>query len=568
MKKQTNIINGLLDIVIGIVGAASLVMLLIEWGLMPIIKGMGITVLDRVDNIVLIIFLVSVLWRFIQAPSKKDYFKNYWIDLLVFVPLVCFFKGIHNAKLFLVIREAIVLIGFWNKNKFSQRLISLLGLKPAHLLIASFGMTILIGTFLLTLPVSTATGQGLNFVDALFTSTSATCVTGLIVRDTGTFFSGFGQFVILALIQIGALGIMTFSVTLFLFAGKQMSNKDAMTMQDVLDQDSLAGIRGLIYFIAKMTIFVELLGAIFLYVGFEPYISDPWQRLYVSLFHSISAFCNAGFSLFSDNMMHYVKDDVINLTIAFLIIFGGLGFIVVKDVWGKFVKKDRPRSLGLKVHTKIVLSITTFLIIAGTVCIFFAENNSAILSGMTLKDKILVSFFQSVSTRTAGFNTIDIGQMANGSIFSMIILMFIGASAGSTGGGIKTTTFWMILKSFTSSMHSKDDIDSFKREIPRNIVQKSMAIFVLALSFVITFMYLVSLFENLPFRDLIFEVVSAFGTVGLSTGITASLHVPGKILITMLMFLGRLGPLTVVLAFSGYKRKINYTFAQEKIMVG
>ncbi|MBU1088230.1 MAG: TrkH family potassium uptake protein [Candidatus Omnitrophica bacterium] len=568
MKSPNNIINRLLDSVIGVVGAASLVLLLIEWGMMPIIKGMGITMLDRIDNIVLVIFLLSVISRFIKSESKKEYFKNYWIDLLVFVPCFCFFKGIHNAKLFLVIREAIVLFGFWHKNKFSQKLISLLGLKPAHLLIASFMMTILIGTFLLTLPISTQTGQGLNFVDALFTATSATCVTGLIVRDTGTFFSGFGQFVILALIQIGALGIMTFSVTLFLFAGKQMSNKEAMTMQDVLDQDSLSGIRELIHFIAKMTIFVELLGAIFLYVGFEPYIADPWQRLYTSLFHSVSAFCNAGFSLFSDNLMQYVKDDIINLTIAFLIIFGGLGFIVVKDVWGKFVKKDRPKSLGLKVHTKIVLSITFFLILAGTICIFFAENNSAILSGMTLKDKILISFFQSVSTRTAGFNTIDIGKMANASIFSMIILMFIGASAGSTGGGIKTTTFWMLLKSFTSSMHSKDDIDSFKREIPRSIVQKSMAIFVLALSFVIIFMYLVSLFENLAFRDLIFEVVSAFGTVGLSTGITASLHLPGKILITLLMFLGRLGPLTVVLAFSGYKQKINYTFAQEKIMVG
>ncbi|MFH1062953.1 MAG: TrkH family potassium uptake protein [Candidatus Omnitrophota bacterium] len=568
MKNQTNIINNLLDAVTGIVGAASFVLLLIEWGMMPIIKGMGITMLDRIDNIVLLIFLGSVIIRFISAGSKIEYLKKSWIDLLVFVPCFSFFKGIHNARIFLVIRQTIVLFRFCSRNKVSQKLISLLGLKPAQLLIASFMMTILIGTFLLTLPISTQTGHSLNFVDALFTATSATCVTGLIVRDTGTFFSGFGQFVILALIQVGALGIMTFSVTLFMFAGKQMSNKEAMTMRDVLDHDSLAGIVGLVKFIAKMTIFVELLGAIFLYVGFEPYIANPWQRLYISLFHSISAFCNAGFSLFSDSLMYYVKDDVINLTIAFLIIFGGLGFIVVKDVWGKYAKKDRPKSLGLKVHTKIVLSMTAFLILAGTICIFFAETNSPILSGMNFKHKILVSFFQSVSTRTAGFNTVDIGKMANASIFTMIVLMFIGASSGSTGGGIKTTTFWMIIKSFTSSMHSKDDIDSFKREIPRSIAQKSVAIFVLSFSFVFIFMYLISIFENLAFRDLIFEVVSAFGTVGLSTGITASLHVPGKILITLLMFLGRLGPLTIVLAFSGYKPKINYTFAQEKIMVG
>lgn len=568
MRNQSNLINNSLNIILGIVGLASFLLVLIEWGLMPIIKGMGITMLDRIDNIILLIFLILVIIRFINNGSKPEYLKNYWMEFFVFVSCFSFLKGIHNAKLLLVISQAIVLCRFWTKEKIAEKLISLLGLKPAQLLISSFMMTILIGTFLLTLPISTKNSQGLDFVDALFTATSATCVTGLIVRDTGTFFSGFGQFVILSLIQIGALGIMTFSVTLFLFAGNKMSNREAITMQDVLDQDNLTGIRELIYFIAKMTIFIELLGAVFLFVGFEPYIADPWQRLYISLFHSVSAFCNAGFSLFSDNLMYYVKDDLINFTIAFLIIFGGIGFIVVKDVWGKYAKNDRPKSLGLKVHTKIVLSMTAFLIIVGTICIFFAENHGALFSGMTLKDKILISFFQSVSSRTAGFNTIDIGKMANASIFSMIILMFIGASSGSTGGGIKTTTFWIILKSFICTMQSKDDIDSFKREIPRSVVQKAIAVFVLSLGFVIIFMYLLSFFENFAFRDIIFEVVSAFGTVGLSTGITSSLHVPGKILITMLMFLGRLGPLTVVFAFSGYKQRTHYAFAQEKILVG
>jgi trk system potassium uptake protein TrkH len=566
--KKAEILSGICGLILAITGLISFVLLLIEWGMMHIIDHIGMKMIDRLDNIILIVFLICVIIRFLAAKSKIEYLKTSWTDLLVIVPCLSFFKAVHTARMALVIRGVIAILKWSSKMKLSQKLISLLGLQPAHMLLASFAMTILIGTFLLTLPISTQTGQGLNFTDALFTATSATCVTGLIVKDTGTFFSGFGQFVILALIQVGALGIMTFSVSLFLVAGKQMSNKEAMAMQDVLDQDSMAGIMELITFIGKMTIFVELLGAVFLYVGFEPYIADPWQRLYVSVFHSISAFCNAGFSLFSDNLMQYVRDDVINLTIAFLIICGGIGFIVVKDVWGKFGKRDRPKSLGLKLHSKIVLSVTVLLIILGTVAIFFAESNTAALSSMSLKDKIMISFFQSVSTRTAGFNTIDIGSMTNASIFVMIILMFIGASAGSTGGGIKTTTFWMIWKSFASSMQNKDDIESFKREIPRSIVQKSIAIFVLSLGFVIIFMYLVSIFEKLAFRDLIFEVVSAFGTVGLSTGITSSLHVPGKILITMLMFLGRLGPLTVVLAFSGYKRKINYTFAQEKIMVG
>ena len=564
---KTNTVNKLLDSIIIIAAVVSFIVLLVQWGIMPVIKTLDTSLLDVIDIVVLIIFSLSSLVRFIANPSKKNYFKEYWIDLIVILPLIQVFQGVHSAGFAIVLRETVRLLRFCSRTKISERLIRLLKIKPAQLLIATFLMTILLGTFLLTLPIATKGGQGLDFVDALFTATSATCVTGLIVQGTGSFFSLFGQLVILLLIQIGALGIMTFSVTLFLAAGKQMSNKEAIAMRDVLDQDSTAGIMGLIAFIAKMTICIEVLGAVFLFVGFTPYISDPWQRVYISLFHSVSAFCNAGFSLFPDSIMRYANDGVINLTIALLIIFGGLGFIVVKDLWDMFVLGKRPKSLGLRLHTKLVLSMTAILLIVGTICIFFAENNVN-FTDMALKDKILISFFQSASARTAGFNSVDIAGMTNASIFSIIILMFIGASAGSTGGGIKTTTFWVLLKSFSSSMQNKEDINAFKRKIPEKIVGKAIAIFILSLGFVILFMYLLSVFEALSFKDLIFEVVSAFGTVGLSTGITAQFHNAGKLLITCLMFLGRLGPLTIVLAFSGYKRKINYTYAQEKIMVG
>ena len=564
---KTNAINKLLDITLVIVASVSFIILLVQWGMMPIIKTLDTSLLDVIDIVVLVIFSLSSLLRFIANPSKKNYFKEYWIDLIVILPLIQISQGVHSAGFAIVLRETVRLLRFCSRTKISERLIKLLRIKPAQLLIATFLMTILLGTFLLTLPIATKGGQGLDFVDALFTATSATCVTGLIVQDTGSFFSLFGQLLILLLIQVGGLGIMTFSVTLFLATGKQMSNKEAIAMQDVLDQDSIAGIMGLIAFIAKMTICIEVLGAVFLFIGFTPYISDPWQRVYISLFHSVSAFCNAGFSLFPDSIMQYANDWVINLTIALLIVFGGLGFIVVKDVWDMYVKGKRPRSLGLRLHTKLVLSMTVILLIVGTICIFFAENNVN-FAEMALKEKVLISFFQSASARTAGFNSIDIAGMTNASIFSIIILMFIGASAGSTGGGIKTTTFWVLLKSFSSSMQNKDDINAFKRKIPERIVGKAIAIFILSLGFVILFMYLLSVFESLSFRDLIFEVVSAFGTVGLSTGITAQFHDTGKLLITCLMFLGRLGPLTIVLAFLGYKRKINYTYAQEKIMVG
>ena len=564
---KTATINKILDVSIIITAAVSFLILLVQWGMMPVIKTLDTTLLDKIDTVVLIIFIVCGIIRFIFNRTQKGYLQKYWIDLIVLLPLLQLFQGVHSAGLAIVLREAVRFLRFFSRAKVSEKLISLLGIKPAQLLIATFLMTILIGTFLLTLPISTKSSQGLDFVDALFTATSATCVTGLIVQDTGSFFSVFGQLVILLLIQVGALGIMTFSVTLFLAAGKQMSNKETIAMQDVLDADSVSGIVTLIAFIAKMTITIEVLGAIFLFVGFTPYISDPWQRIYVSVFHAISAFCNAGFSLFPDSIMQYADDSIINLTIAFLIILGGLGFIVVKDVWEMYVKGERPRSLGLRLHTKLVLSMTAILLVAGTVLIFFAENRGN-FTGLALQHKILISFFQSASARTAGFNSVDIGAMTNASIFSMIILMFIGASSGSTGGGIKTTTFWVLLRSFSSSLQNKDDINAFKRKIPEQIVGKAIAIFILSLGFFILFMYLLCVFEDLPFKDLSFEVVSAFGTVGLSTGITAKFQDIGKLLITSLMFLGRLGPLTIVLAFAGYKRKINYTYAQEKIMVG
>ena len=565
-EKKVHLINKILELVFIVLGIISAVCLLVQWGI-SVTGHVLLAVFNIIDQAIFAVFLVSSAARFLFSRSKKDFFKNYWMDLIILIPGIQLLQGIHSARISILLRQMIVLLLFCSKNKVSDKLIRLLGLKPAQLLVITFVMTILIGTFLLTMPLSTKSGQGLDFVDALFTATSATCVTGLAVKDTGTFFSLFGQIVILVLIQVGALGIMTFSVTLFMAAGKKLSNKQAMAMQDVLDQDSMAGILELVGFIAKMTIFLELLGAIFLYVGFEPYISAPGQRLYVSLFHSISAFCNAGFSLFSDSLMSYAKDPLINITISLLIICGGIGFIVVKDINDKYVKRKRPMSLGLKLHTKIVVAMTAILLLAGTVLFYVAENNH-ILKGMNVKDKVLISFFQSATARTAGFNSVDIGALGNASIFMLIILMFVGASSGSTGGGIKTTTFWILIKAFFGNLRNKEHLNSFNRKIPDSTVGKAIAVFILSLALVIVFMYLLSITEHTTFRDLIFEVVSAFGTVGLSCGITAKLSVPGKFLITILMFLGRVGPLTIILAFAGYHKKVNFKYAEERVMVG
>ncbi|MDD5745809.1 MAG: TrkH family potassium uptake protein [Candidatus Omnitrophica bacterium] len=562
-EKKSNI-HKLLDLATIITGAISVIFLLMQWG-MPL-QGKE-PLFNIADNCVLVMFIVIVSLRFLSMPSKKEYLKKYWLDLLVCIPYIQFFHGLKTARLWFILRQGSIIFRAMRRDKIGEKLINLLGLKPAHLLIASFMMTILLGTFLLTLPIATRQGVGMNFVDALFTATSATCVTGLAIQDTGTFFSLFGQLVILAMIQVGALGIMTFSVTLALAAGKKISNKETIAMQDVLDHGSVIGIKELIRFIAMMTLVIEFIGTMVLFKGFQPHISDPVRCLYAAMFHSVSAFCNAGFSLFPDSLINFSSEPMIIVSIALLIIFGGLGFVVVKDLWSLFITRERPASLGLRLHTKLVLTMTIVLIIAGTAVIFFAERGAA-LQGMPMSQKILASFFQSVTARTAGFNSVDIGKLTNSGIFSIIVLMFIGASAGSTGGGIKTTTLWVLIQAFVSSLRNKDDINIFKRKIPEAVVLKSVSVFMLSLGLIIVFMYLVALFEPLPFRDIIFEVVSAFGTVGLSCGITAQMHVPGKLLITLLMFAGRLGPLTIVLAFSGYQRRINYTYAEERVLVG
>ena len=339
-------------------------------------------------------------------------------------------------------------------------------------------------------------------------------------------------------------------------------------MQEVLDHDSITGILGLVWFIAKMTLGLELLGTLLLFFGFRSHIPDPLWCGYAAVLHFRSPrFETPVFSLFSDNLMGFRTNVLVNFCIAFLIIMGGLGFIVVKDIWDKYVKRSRPAAIGLKLHTKMVLTITAGLLVVGAVAIFAGEYH-ATLQGLPLRDKLLVSFFQSVTARTAGFNTVNIGSMANPGLFCVMVLMFIGASSGSTGGGVKTTTFGIVLKALVNNLQNKDGISMFKRRIPDSVVQKAVAVFVLSLGLVIIFTYLIGFFEQFALRDILFETISAFGTVGLSAGITGSLHIGGKLLITLLMLLGRLGPLTFMLAFSRQPRKVQYVFAEEKVMVG
>jgi len=449
-------------------------------------------------------------------------------------------------------------------------------LKPPQIIIFSFLITILIGAFVLSLPQSSSEGVSIGAVDAFFTATSATCVTGLIVRDTGADFSDFGRAVILFLVQIGGLGIMTFSTFFAILLGRKLTIRENVVVKGALDHHSLVGLKTLILYILGITFFIEMAGAILLYARFG--------NIYPSIFHSISAFCNAGFSLNSASFLNYRQDAYVNLIMAALIILGGIGFIVLIDIPKIFrwcfrriflKRREDIRHLfsRISLQTKIAVTISIILLILGGTVFFLLENHK-ILYGLGLKHKILTSFFQSVTSRTAGFNTVPITNLASPTLFFLIILMFIGASPGSTGGGIKTCTLGILVAGAWSMIKGRDNIHVFKKTIPKHIFKKAVMIVGLAVAWIVVFTMLLSFVEEkngaMPnyFLSILFEVTSAFGTVGLSTGITPILSPAGKILVMITMFVGRLGPLTLALAVAMREQRVFYKYPEEKVMVG
>ena len=419
-----------------------------------------------------------------------------------------------------------------------------------------------------------STGEPLNFVDALFTATSATCVTGLIVVDTGTAFSTFGQIVILILIQIGGLGIMTLSTFFIFIVVGQFSILNRDVIQETLTQKPIKNLASLLKTTFLLTIILETIGAILLTLRFVN--AFPLKKAaYLGIFHSISAFCNAGFSLFYNSFENYEADYVINAILIILIILGGIGYIVLQDLRQGLRKKNGRCFFQISFHSKIVLVTTLFLIIFGAINIFILEHEN-VLHGYPLDIKMLTSVFQSVTTRTAGFNTLNISDLTNVSLFFIIILMFIGASPGSCGGGIKTTTFTALIAFLISRFRNQREVNIRYRRVPEEIISKviSITFFSIIVIIVATLTLMVSEIGEVShqqsrgmFVEILFEVVSAFGTVGLSTGLTTSLTVFGKILISLVMFIGRLGPLTVALAI-GAKEPLKFRYAKENFLVG
>jgi trk system potassium uptake protein len=450
---------------------------------------------------------------------------------------------------------------------FRPQIFSLL--TPARMFVTSFAALILFGTLLLMFPFSST--RGLSLVDALFTATSAVCVTGLSVLDLGKDLSTAGQIVTMFLFQVGGLGIMTFSVILFALMGKGISFKGREIVQETFLHKPRRHIVIILKAIFVYTAAFELVGIICLFIAFSRDY-PVGEALYQATYHAVSAYVNCGFSLFSDSLMRYQGDWLVNLTVMTLLVAGGIGFVVQHEVYVKL----RGSQGRWSIHTRLVL-ITTGILIASGAIVFYVSEYRGILRGMPVNKQILVSLFQSVTPRTCGFNTVDYALLANETILATLVLMFIGASPGSTGGGIKTTSAAVLFLMMWNRLAGNERVNVFNRTIPEDLISKTMSI-VFASAFsvcLVASFLLLSHGAGAPsqsrhlFVEYLFETVSAFGTVGLSMGITSKMNDPQKIAIILLMFAGRVGPLT--LAYTWVRRRLgkpNLLYAEESLLVG
>jgi trk system potassium uptake protein TrkH len=453
---------------------------------------------------------------------------------------------------------------------FRLKTVLLRFLSPTRIFILSFAGVIITGTLLLLFPIS-ASEDHLRFIDALFTSTSAVCVTGLVVIDNGRDLSLLGQVITVFLFQIGGLGIITFSTIFFVLMGRGISFKGREIIQSTFLHTPTRNFIAILKSVLWFTFIFESIGTLLLFIRFSK--DFPLRKaFYQALYHAISAFNNCGFSLFSDSLVGYQGDVIVNVTIMGLLVIGGIGFIVQYEVFGR-LKGIQEK---LSVHTRIVLITTLIFILSGAFLFFFFERNHSIKE-VPILTKILVSIFQSVTPRTCGFNTVDIGALTNATILLLIVLMFIGASPGSTGGGVKTTSAALLFMLMWNRLKGNLDVNMFNRTIPREIVSRTISIiFASAFSVsLITSFLLITGGGSLPvlesrrfFVEYLFEAVSAFGTVGLSMGVTPQLTDIQKLAIILMMFVGRVGPLTLAFSLSRSIGGKGLSYAEEGVMVG
>ena len=552
-------------------------------------------ILFTIQIFLLCIFVIEKICRLFNSASKIQFLRANWFEipllLFLFITIIGANRWVAEMEIsasevrhftvgiYLVLQVVI---------KLCRTSVDLAasGKNPTKTLIASFVVLIISGAGLLMLPAA-ASNENISFIDALFTSTSATCVTGLIVKDTGEDFSFMGQVVILTLIQLGGLGIVVFGAVLALLLGQAFSVRESVAMQDLLSTRTLSRIGKMIAFIFVGTIFIEAIGAVTLYSMWDdvPGLSGTHNHWFCSIFHSISSFCNAGFSLFNSSFTQYNRSWQVYMVVCPLIILGGLGFGVLYDLvnvgadrikrllkksFSKYYRFSMETPKRMQLQTKIVLSISAILIILGTIAILFFEH----FTGEKTSDDnigILGAFFQSVTARTAGFNTVKIEALTPSSKFILILLMFIGGSPGSTAGGIKTVTLAVVLMTAIAALRKRSEVEMFKRSVRIVVVGRAVTVTLLFAVVLFTATLALSVTENannFTMSDIMFEAGSALGTVGLTTGITSALTTAGKLIIIATMLIGRLGPLTLLAALTFNLKPARYNYPDEAVIVG
>ncbi|WP_409341541.1 TrkH family potassium uptake protein [Paenibacillus sp. MBLB4367] len=435
---------------------------------------------------------------------------------------------------------------------------------PPRVLAGGFALIIAIGTILLSLPIASASGQRMPFIDALFTATSATCVTGLIVVDTGTYFTRFGQIVLLVMVQLGGIGFMTMATWFAIALKKRVSLQERLILKESLNQINMDGIVRLIVRVFIYSVTIEGAAALYFIIRWAKEM-PLGKAVYFGIFHSVSIFNNAGFELFGGfrSLTPYVNDYGINLVSMVLIILGGIGFIVITDLI------EFPKTRRLSLHSKVVLSATAVLTVLAAVGIFvFEYTNGKTLGALSWDSKILASVFQSVTLRSAGVNTVDIAELRGATQFLMIIMMFIGAAPGSTGGGIKLTTFAVLVGALVTMIRGKEDVVLFRYRMSGNDVYKAITLALIGVFMLVSATMLLSVFQNNDFMMIMFEAASAFGTVGLSMGLTGELTYAGKLILIFMMYVGRIGLVTLAFALQPKPKKELYRHPEGKIIIG
>ncbi len=550
-------------------------------------------ILYAVQAALLCVFIAEKIIRLFNAVSMREFWRGNWFEVPLLLALGIallgagrwFGKTDPTAVRHFAVGIYLVLQVVTKLCRTSVNLAAA-GKSPTRTLIASFLVLIISGAGLLMLPKASAPdAQNLSFVDALFTATSATCVTGLIVKNTGEDFSLMGKLIILSLIQLGGLGIVMFGAVFALLLGQALSLRESVAMQDLLSARTLGRIGNMIAFIFVGTILIEAVGAVSIFGMWGDRVDNVQQQWFCSIFHSISAFCNAGFSLFEDSFRGYNKRPEVYVVICPLIILGGLGFGVLYDLVNiaadkvkRFCKRrfnkqysfsmEAPKRMRLQ--TKIVLSVSAFLIVSGMLAILLFERYAG-KSGSAEDPSVLGALFQSITARTAGFNTIDVSALSVSSKFILILLMFVGGSPGSTAGGIKTVTLAVVIMTVIAALRKRQEVEMFRRSVRIVVVGRAITVTLLFVAVLFGATLALSITENandFNMSEIMFEAGSALGTVGLTTGITPSLTTAGKLIIIVVIFVGRLGPLTLLAALTFNLKPVRYNYPEEAIIVG